>query len=156
VPLGKGLLPVQNSFRGFLKAKMEDYEAHGTLWAMRAILQTPLFYSVSPLCLLPLQNSDFCPLHNGRCMLGVFTAGQPACGSLAGGVAWRRRQAPPPPVSLSAGVVRASRPQCLSALACPLSAGVDCLGLPAPSLCVCPSSSRGCSLRFLAAKPPGV
>lgn len=47
---------------------------------------------------------------------------------------------PAPPVSLSAGVVLASRPLCLSALACPLSAGVACLGLTASflRLCVCP------------------
>lgn len=53
---------------------MDDYEAYATLWAMLVILQTPLFYSLSPVFLLLLLNSDFCPYLMG----GVPVKGIPS------------------------------------------------------------------------------
>lgn len=92
-PWGRGRGEFRAVFRGFRKAKMDVYEAHKTLWAMRVTLQTPFSYSLSPLGLLALRNSDFI-LSSGRCLLWAFPAGQQACGIWAGGGA----EAPAPPL----------------------------------------------------------
>lgn len=154
-PWGRERREFRTVYRGLLKAKMDVQEAHKTLSNAGHLADTPLLFLSVHSVYWPFRTLIF-SVHNGRCLLWEFPAGQRACGSLAWGTG-RSRQAPPPPVSLSAGVVQASRPvsvcACLPFVSGGRLSGSDCT-LPAT---VCLSLLFPVrSVRLLAAMPPGV